>query len=127
MKVGKEEMVGLLTAIELYLQQDSAARRERDERIVAAWRDTLNRLPGVAAERSFPNEAGQPLPRALVTIEAGTAGIDRDTVIKRLLSGDPAISVSPAGTSGLYLNPMTLTEAEAEIVLSRLQAILSGA
>ena len=70
MKVGKEEMVGLLKAVELYLEIDQEARRSQDEEVVAGWCHMLNQIDGVQAERSFPNEAKQPLPRALVTIDA---------------------------------------------------------
>ena len=76
MKVGKEEMVGLLAAVRHYLQIDQEARASQDEEVVLGWCATLNALPGVYAERSFPNEAGQPLPRAKVTFDAGQAAYD---------------------------------------------------
>jgi L-seryl-tRNA(Ser) seleniumtransferase len=78
MKVGKEEMVGLLKAVEIYLKRDHEARASQDEEVVAGWCAELNRLEGVHAERSFPNEAGQPLPRAKVLINATQAGMSRD-------------------------------------------------
>lgn len=37
MKVGKEEMVGLLKAVELYLKRDHEARASQDEEVVAGW------------------------------------------------------------------------------------------
>ncbi|MCB9151331.1 MAG: aminotransferase class V-fold PLP-dependent enzyme [Caldilineaceae bacterium] len=124
MKVGKEEMVGLLKAVELYLQIDQEARASQDDETVAGWCIELNKLSGVQAERSFPNEAGQPLPRALVRIDASKAGQARDDVVAALLNGAPAIAVSNAGEDGIYLNPMTLADGEEEIVLRRLQEIL---
>ena len=120
MKVGKEEMVGLLKAVELYLQIDQAARARQDEMTVTMWCEVLNQQSGVAAERTFPNEANQPLPRTKVTFQ----GMDRDGVVAALLAGDPAISVAPAGQSGIYLNPMTLAPGESEIVLARLLEII---
>lgn len=124
MKVGKEEMVGLLTAVKLYLKMDHEARASQDEEVVAGWCSELNRIPGVHAERSFPNEAGQPLPRAKVTIDAARASRNRDQVVKDLENGAPAITVAQAGTDGIYLNPMTLADGEEQIVLDRLKAIL---
>ncbi|MEZ4708642.1 MAG: aminotransferase class V-fold PLP-dependent enzyme [Caldilineaceae bacterium] len=124
MKVGKEEMVGLLKAVELYLQIDQEARASQDEETVAGWCMELSKLNGVQAERSFPNEAGQPLPRALVRINAAKAGQSRDDVVAALLNGAPAIVVSNAGDDGIFLNPMTLADGEEEIVLRRLQEIL---
>lgn len=124
MKVGKEEMVGLLKAVELYLKRDHEARASQDEEVVAGWCGVLNQFAGIHAERAFPNEAGQPLPRALVKIDAAQAGISRDEVVKALERGTPSIYVAPSGSDGIYLNPMTLADGEEQIVLDRLQAIL---
>jgi L-seryl-tRNA(Ser) seleniumtransferase len=124
MKVGKEEMVGLLAAVKRYLALDHEARASQDEETVSGWCLELNRLPGVLAERSFPNEAGQPLPRAKVSIDPAKAGLTRDEVVKQLADGSPAIMVALAGDDGLYLNPMTLEANEDQIVLDRLLAIL---
>lgn len=124
MKVGKEEMVGLLTAVRLYLELDHEGRASQAEEVVAGWCDTLNRLAGVQAERSFPNEAGQPMPRAHVRFNTAKTGIDRDAVVAALRDGSPSIEVATGGTDGLYLNPMTLADGEEQIVLDRLVAIL---
>jgi L-seryl-tRNA(Ser) seleniumtransferase len=127
MKVGKEEMAGLLAAVRRYVHLDHAARAAYCERTVADWNAVLNRLAGITAERDFPNEAGQPLPRSLVVMDAEVAGIDRDTILRRLDSGSPRVAVAPAGTTGFYLNPMTLEPGEEQIVLARLvQALTPG-
>jgi L-seryl-tRNA(Ser) seleniumtransferase len=124
MKVGKEEMVGLMTAVKLYLERDHEARASQDDEVVAGWCATLNQINGVQAERSFPNEAGQPLPRAKVVIDETKAGLSRDEIVLQLRDGTPSISVSQSGTDGIYLNPMTLADGEEEIVLNRLLEIL---
>jgi L-seryl-tRNA(Ser) seleniumtransferase len=125
MKVGKEEMVGLLTAVKLYLKRDHEARVLQDEEIVAGWCSELNRINGVQAERSIPNVAGQPMPRAKVVIDAAKAGMSRDEVILALRNGTPGIEVLPSGTDAIYVNPMTLADGEDQIVLDRLLAILN--
>ncbi|MEM7125026.1 MAG: aminotransferase class V-fold PLP-dependent enzyme [Chloroflexota bacterium] len=124
MKVGKEEMVGLMKAVELYTQIDQEARRSQDEETVMGWCLALNKLEGVHAERSFPNEAGQPLPRAKVQINPSKASKTRDQVLDGLLSGTPAISAAGVGEDGIFLNPMTLADGEETIVLDRLVEIL---
>ena len=127
MKVGKEEMAGLLKAVELYLEVDQEGRRSQDEETVAGWCHELNKLDGVQAERSFPNEAGQPLPRAKVAFNAAVTNADRDQVMERLLRGTPAVDVAPAGEDAIFLNPMTLADGEDEIVVQRLIEILQTA
>jgi len=123
MKVGKEEMVGLLAAVRRYLSLDHEARCRRDERVVAGWCQTLNRLAGVRAQRSFPNEAGQPLPRCEVILEDG-ARLTRDALMQALMAGTPVISVAAAGERGIFLNPMTLSDTEVDLVTARLLQLL---
>ena len=126
MKVGKEEMVGLLAAVQLYLEIDQEARASQDEETVIGWCTALNRISGVFSERSYPNEAGQPLPRAAVRFDAAKLGMDRDQVVKNLLEGSPAISVALLEEDGIYLNPMTLADGEEEIVIQRLLQIVTA-
>jgi uncharacterized pyridoxal phosphate-dependent enzyme len=126
MKVGKEEMVGLLAAVELYLGQDHGARIARFERIVAAWVDGLDDGDGVRARRVFPNEAGQPTPRALVTLDPARCGVSGAELRRRLWEGDPRIAVAAAGEGGISLTPDTLEPGEELLVLERIRAILRG-
>jgi L-seryl-tRNA(Ser) seleniumtransferase len=124
MKVGKEEMAGLLAAVKRYIKLDHEDRLERDERVVAEWGSALNGIAGITAQRSFPNEAGQPHPRCEFIIDPTTAGLSRDEVIQQLWDGEPRIAVATSGENGIYLNPMTLTDEEANIVAKRLSQIL---
>jgi uncharacterized pyridoxal phosphate-dependent enzyme len=124
MKVGKEEMLGLLAAVQRYLEMDHEARARWCEQVTADWNEALSALPGVSACRDFPNEAGQPLPRSLVTVRHEQAGIRGSDVVAKLAEGDPAISVAPHGPDSFYLNPMTLAPGEERIVRDRLLEIL---
>jgi L-seryl-tRNA(Ser) seleniumtransferase len=126
MKVGKEEMAGLLAAVERYLKLDHAAREHYCETTVSDWCAAVNAIPGLSAQRTFPNEAGQPLPRCLITVEPGRLGIERDAIVEQLAAGDPAIIVEPVGEDNIHVNPMTLEAGEEAIILSRLLAVISG-
>ncbi|MBI1257392.1 MAG: aminotransferase class V-fold PLP-dependent enzyme [Chloroflexi bacterium] len=126
MKVGKEEMMGLLAAVERYLTLDHDAREQVCESTVAMWIDTLSAIPGISARRTFPNEAGQPLPRCLLTIDAAQLGMDAKAVQDQLASGDPSIVVELVGADGIHLNPMTLEAGEADVITNRLQEIVAS-
>ncbi len=125
MKVGKEEMVGLLTAIQMYLEIDQEGRASQDEETVIGWNTRLNTISGVSANRSYPNEAGQPLPRTAIHIDGAKLGKNRDQVVNELNSGSPSISVSTFDDDGIYLNPMTLADGEDEQLADRLMEILT--
>jgi L-seryl-tRNA(Ser) seleniumtransferase len=126
MKVGKEEMVGILAAVKWYLGLDHEARSARYEQWVADWCAALNEIPGVKAERSFPNGAGQAVPRTKVTLDVERLGMTGDEVVQRLLEGDPAIAIAPDGRTNFYLNPYTLEPGEEKIVQKHLVALLQS-
>ncbi len=126
MKVGKEEMVGILAAVKWYLGLDHEARAARYEQWVADWCAALNEIPGVKAERSFPNGAGQAVPRTKVTLDVERLGMTGDEIVQRLLEGDPAIAIAPDGRTSFYLNPYTLEPGEEKIVQKHLVALLQS-
>jgi D-glucosaminate-6-phosphate ammonia-lyase len=126
MKVGKEELAGLLAAVELYLAQDHTDRIAGYEAIVQFWVESLGDLPGVTARRAFPNEAGQPSPRALVVFDPAICGLTGAQVRQRLWEGDPRVAVAPAGEDGLYITPDTLEPGEEQLVAARVREALVG-
>ena len=127
MKVGKEEMVGLVAAVEWYLSQDEPALLQRYERQVQRVTEAVGNVAGVSARRDFPSEAGQPMPRALLRFDPERLGFDRDEVVRRLHEGDPYVEVANAGPDGIWINPQTLEDGEEKIVIDRLLAALTPA
>jgi len=125
MKVGKEELAGILAAVEWYLGLDHKAVLAQYEETVQYFVRELDGIPGVRAQRDFPSEAGQPHPRALVMLDAATLGFGRDHVIKALRDGEPSIAVA-AAPEGILINPQTLQEGEERIIARRLKEILAG-
>lgn len=123
MKVGKEEICGLVAAVEWYLSLDYEALASEYERQVELVVATAGELPGVEAERVWPNEAGQPLPRARVRLLEG-AKLTRDGLVERLRSHTPAIELSNAGSDGVYVNPQTLQPGEVEQIALALRDAL---
>ncbi len=121
MKVGKEELAGALTAVAWSLEQDEVALLERYETVVHGWIEDLSRLNGIKVERVFPSEAGQPMPRARVSIGPDT-GTTRAAVVERMREGMVRVEVNLDGEdeSAFYLNPQTLDPGEEEIVTKRL-------
>jgi uncharacterized pyridoxal phosphate-dependent enzyme len=119
MKVGKEELAGLLAAVEWSLAQDEPALLMAYEATVASWLRGLVDLPGVHVERGYPSEAGQPHGRAIVTLSPAS-GWTRDELVAALWADEPRIAVGVLGTDSLALNPQTLEPGEDVLVLDAL-------
>jgi L-seryl-tRNA(Ser) seleniumtransferase len=124
MKVGKEEMLGLLAAVELYLATDHAARIARYERIVAGWIAAFDGRPGLRAFREFPNEAGQPTPRCVIELDRAVTGLTGAEVVQRLWDGNPRIAVKQHGEQGISFHPDTLDPGEEQVITARLRELL---
>lgn len=127
MKVGKEELAGILAAVEWSLAQDESALLARYEETVRFLIDGLANMPGVQAERGYPSEAGQPHGRAIVRVTA-PCRLTRDDIITALWEGSPRIAVGlvKGDDDAIALNPQTLEPGEAEIVLATLRKVLHG-
>ena len=125
MKVGKEELAGILAAVEYTLAQDEEALLEQYEAIVHGWIEDLTGLPGVTAERVYPSEAGQPHGRAFVRFTA-PCPVTRDEVVAALWDGDPKIAVSAVQDEpdAIALNPQSIEPDEADIVVQRIKQIV---
>ena len=126
MKVGKEEMIGLLAAVERYVDEDWQDRARRYEETVERWIEYFRGLPGVSASRVFPNEAGQPTPRCRVTFAAET-GLSGAEVARLLWEGDPRIAVAVDGPDAISMTPELLEEGDESILLDRIVALTPGA
>jgi uncharacterized pyridoxal phosphate-dependent enzyme len=122
LKVGKEEIAGLVAAVRRYVGLDHDALRAGWESTVVEWSARLSEIPGVRAERSWPNEAGQPTPRLRVEISRSQLGFCAKDVVAGLWKRDPRIAVLPGGDDVFYMTPDTLNEGEAPIVLEAVSA-----
>ena len=124
MKAGKEEIVGLLAAVQWYLGLDHARLMQTYEAQVEWIVQAFEATPHVEARRSFPGEAGQPMPRAEIIFGEAELGPRRDKILRHLNSGVPAISLAPAGEMGIYINPQTLQAGQEKIIVQRIKEIL---
>jgi L-seryl-tRNA(Ser) seleniumtransferase len=127
LKVGKEELAGMLAAVQYTLAQDEDAVLEGYEAVVQKWISDLAGIAGVSAERGFPSEAGQPHARTMVRLDAGFRKT-RDQVIDELRNGDVWIEVGTLvdEPNTIALNPQTVTREEADVVGARLRQILTS-
>ncbi|MDE0016477.1 MAG: aminotransferase class V-fold PLP-dependent enzyme [Candidatus Poribacteria bacterium] len=124
MKVGKEEMVGLLAAVEWYLNHDHRELQQSYEDQVTYYDEVFADTQGVTVHRSFPSEAGQPMPRTEIQFDEEHLGITRNEILHQLQTGEPSIDIAGAGANGVLINGQTLMPGEVEIIAQRLKEIV---
>ncbi|MCP5112297.1 MAG: hypothetical protein GY953_15845 [bacterium] len=122
MKVGKEEILGLVAAVERYLKLDHDAERAELDARAARVIDTLSGLPGVSCEKHVPEIANH-VPHVLVNWDENDRGLSSKEVIDRLLAGSPPVAVSRAGDGQLRISMWMLRPGEDLIVAERIKAL----
>jgi len=127
MKVSKEAMIGLLTAVETYLETDHDAEALQWDRTVASWLAAWQRLASrwLKIERREINEAGEAIPRILMHVSLD-APVSRDDLIEGLRTGTPAIEVVVENESTIAFSPHLLQPGEAELVERRVAQLIAS-
>jgi seryl-tRNA(Sec) selenium transferase len=123
-KVGKETIVGLLTALQAFVAEGDAARHRRWLASAREIADGLRGLNGVAV--ALTGEAStDDVPVVLLTLN-GAAGMTALDLVIRLQSGTPGIHADPTDTDRgvVAFNPMCLRAGEAAIVARTVKQLL---
>jgi L-seryl-tRNA(Ser) seleniumtransferase len=117
MKVGKEEIAGVVAAVERFVRLDHEAERRRWEAQVDHLVEVVYGLPGVRAERVLDRTGQIPVARVASERMASKAIADQ------LREGEPRIEVS-ASPDGVTVNPHMLREGDEKVIAGRLREIL---
>jgi len=126
MKVNKEEMLGMLVALEQYLNRDHKAEWAEWERRAAVIAKAVAGVPSVKAETFVPPVANH-VPHLRVTWDFAKLGMGPKEVMKAMRAGEPSIELNPDTTAEqLVVGIWMLQPGEAEIVGKRLRAVLKG-
>jgi L-seryl-tRNA(Ser) seleniumtransferase len=130
-KVGKEEIVGLLAAVELYLTRDHEAERREWTRMLERVAAGLQRLPTVHTE-FIPNQDFSHSPRLSVQWDERRLDLTVAQMVDRLRAGTPAIEATNMATyqppwKGLGIFPYNLQPGEELVVARRVGEIVTEA
>lgn len=126
-KVGKEQIVGLLTALKLFVKEGNSGRYDR---LMAVSRRLLTELAEVASLSarivSDPEETGMPVVE--VTLDEAGARMKAIELTRRLRAGSPSIEVNPwrPDEGLLILSPACLGEDDPGLIGQRLKEILAS-
>ena len=122
-KVGKEEIIGMVKALELYLKEDhDALAREWQGRLERISQE-LTKIPGVSTEFFTPDIANH-VPHMRITWDSRVP-LEPKEVSKMLRNSKPAIVIGGGeGTPGLSMCSFMFQPGEDKIVADRLAHVL---
>jgi hypothetical protein len=118
-------MVGLLAAVERYVQLDHAAEWRVWEMRAAEIIDALAPIPGIRVRRDVPEIANHS-PHVVIEWTQGQCVLTADEVVRRLRAGDPPIALLREEQRALRVAVWTLRDNEPRIVVAQLELLLKG-
>src|SRR5437667_4802263 len=135
MKVGKEEIIGLVAAVDWFLEQDDAAMepeyRARAQRIA----ELVQGIPSVYARIFIPPVANH-VPHLLVTYDLNRINVSAMEVMQRMREGTPRIELNPStdggpasiglpvGSNVIVVGVWMMQPDKSELVARRLEGVL---
>jgi D-glucosaminate-6-phosphate ammonia-lyase len=122
MKVGKEGIVGAISALKLWKQRNHKSIFDIEQKSLYLWLETLSQHAGInlAVEKDPTNN---PLNRLRVEIDADVAGFTARALRNALAEGQQAVIVRDHEIEHgyFYMDPCNLHEQDSEIVALRLR------
>jgi L-seryl-tRNA(Ser) seleniumtransferase len=126
MKVNKEELLGMMVAIETFMKKDHASEWKEWERRVALIGDSAKSIAGVKAEQYVPPIANH-VPHLRLTWDSSKVKLSYKEVAVKLREGDPSIEVVPGNNKdSLEIGVWMLQPGEDKIIARRLREVLKS-
>lgn len=126
MKVNKEELVGMMAAVEAFIKKDHEAEWRDWEGRVKTIADSVGPVSSVKAERFVP-EISNSVPHLRITWDESQLKITAAEATKKLLEGNPSIELRPGAPQGIEVAVWMMQAGEAQIVARRIREVLKGA
>ena len=125
-KVNKEELVGMMAAVEAYVKRDHAAEWKEWERRLNVVATAAKSIPTVTTEIFVPQIANS-VPHLHIRWDQSKVKVSYTDVVKKLREGEPSIETTPGSNDSLFMNFWMLQAGEAEIVARRVKEVLKAA
>jgi uncharacterized pyridoxal phosphate-dependent enzyme len=122
LKVNKEEMLGMLAAIEVYLKKDHERERIEFDKRAEVIRKAAAAVPGVTAEVFVPEVANH-VPHLRVSWDAASKQMTAAQVVQTLREGEPSIGTRSEGDA-LVIGVWMMRPGDETIVARRLRQVL---
>ena len=134
-KVGREEIMGMLAAVEMWMKRD----HDGEWRTWTSWLDHIakrvGQVPGVTTEIGLPQGRSNRTPSLRVQWDPERIALTGDDVEKLLWEGEPRIAVGGAGSflpfppsvePNIRIVPYQLEAGEERVIAERVHAVLSN-
>ena len=125
MKVDRQEIIGLVTALETWFSTDHEARALKYDAKFAVIARALAGVSAVRETKVVPNKS-HTLASLHIALDKKTLGKNAQQVAGELDAGTPCIKVGTAGDDAVTINVYTLNEGEEQIIADRLKSLLTG-
>jgi len=127
MKVAKEEIIGLVAAVDWLLAQNEDAMQKEFERRADRIAARLRGLPTVETQIKGPPVAYH-VPRLHITYDPKRIKLTGEEVIEKMRQGKPRIELTPkAGPNSIVVGVFMLQPGEDAVVARRLREVLEEA
>lgn len=125
MKVNKEELLGMLAAVEVFFKKDHGAEWKMWEGRIATIVSAVKGVESVQTEQYVPEIANH-VPHLKITWDAAKVGMTYEAAAKKMREGTPSIELVPGAKDSLNVGVWMLQAGEEKIVARRLKEVLSG-
>ena len=125
MKVAKEEVVGLITALNMFLEEDEEVEMRAYRVLAEQVVDALSEIPGLKITLEHDNH-DYLIPHAVMKFGPDWNGPTRDEILNAMTEGETPIYLHFLGQPDeLAVDPLNLTEEENALVIRRLREELT--
>jgi L-seryl-tRNA(Ser) seleniumtransferase len=126
LKVGKEEIMGMLAAVEMWVKRDHKAEWKQWEDWLDHIATAVKKVEGVTTNVRQPGkDLSNRTPSLQVSWDSAKLGITGTEVSKLLLDNDPRIVLAGANPGGVSIVPYQMSPGDEKVVAQRLHGILS--
>jgi L-seryl-tRNA(Ser) seleniumtransferase len=127
MKVNKEELLGMMVAVEVFAKKDHAVEWRDFEKRIKVIADSVGPIAGVKTETFVP-EIANAVPHLRITWDESALKITSREAQRKLREGEPSIELRPGAKAGsIEVAVWMLQPNEAPIVARRIREVLKGA
>ena len=134
-KVGREEIVGMVTAVEMWMKRDHDAEMKKWTKCLQIIESRIKNIPGISTEIKMPKGRSNPSPDLIVKWDQQIIPLTGYDLENLLWDQSPRIAISGAGSflpfppnmqPNILINSSQLEEGEEKIIADSVYKILSN-